>query len=157
MGLAESTKQRALRIDLDHHKRPEPLARAKWMLAIAAALVSMGYAAYIYAPGSGGKAQLSPGHVADVHAAFNNRCTECHADFHAIRGDAWALDKGEFDAQTGAWTSDAKCIVCHAAPAHHANLKAGEEHWIGNCASFHQDHQGIGASLTRIDDATCTR
>src|SRR5436190_15362995 len=147
MSLAESTKQRALRIDLDHHKRPEPLARAKWVLAIVAALASVAYAAYIYAPGMPGKAQLSPGHVADVHAAFNNRCTECHADFHAIRGDAWALDKGEFNSQTGAWTSDAKCIVCHAAPAHHVNLKEFLPGWIGTCASCHQDHQGLSSSL----------
>lgn len=157
MSLAESTKQRALRIDLDHHKRPEPLARAKWILAIVAALASVAYAAYIYAPGTGGQAQLSPGHVADVHAAFNNRCSECHADFHAVRGDAWALNKGEFNSQTGAWTSDAKCIVCHAAPAHHANIKTDQQHWIGSCASCHQDHQGASVSLTRIDDANCTR
>jgi hypothetical protein len=157
MSLSESTKQRALRIDLDHHKRPEPLARAKWMLAIVAALASVAYAAYIYAPGSGGQAQLSSGPVADVHGAFNNRCSECHDDFHAVRGDAWALNKGEFDAKAGAWTSDAKCIGCHAAPAHHANIKEDQQHWIGNCASCHQDHQGSSVSLTRIDDAHCTR
>src|SRR6187551_2241272 len=97
MSLSESTKQRALRIDLDHHKRPEPLVRAKWSLAIVAALATVAYAGWLLTPATQQTAQLSPGHVAEVHAAFNNRCTECHQDFHALRGDAWAMNKGEFN------------------------------------------------------------
>src|SRR6187200_1125470 len=97
MSLSESTKQRALRIDLDHHKRPEPLVRAKWLLAILAAVATVLYAVWLYLPGAEAKSHLSPGHVAAVHASLNSRCAECHQDFQAIRGDAWALHKGEFN------------------------------------------------------------
>jgi hypothetical protein len=145
-------KQRAFRIDLDHHKRPDPFSQAKWLLSIAAASLSVLYAGYLFMPGSGGQAQLSPGDVAQVHAAWNHQCSECHRDFHAVRGDAWAAVGG------GLAAAETKCQHCHAAPDHHnASLVSEAAHRVASCSDCHQEHRGLSASLVRIDDHHCTR
>jgi predicted CXXCH cytochrome family protein len=147
------TKQRAFRIDLDHYKRPDLFSLAKWLLSIAAAIASVGYAAYLFAPGSGGQSQLAPGNVALVHAAWENQCSECHQDFHAIRGDAWAAQ-----GVNGVQAAEAKCLQCHAAPNHHnESLAPDKAHRVASCGSCHQEHRGSDASLVRMDDQNCTR
>lgn len=151
MSSPESTKQRALRIELDHHKRPEPLSVVKWVLAIGAAVASMAYAGYVYLPGSNGQTQFSPGDVSAVHASLNHRCSECHQNFEPIRGDAWSASAGSSQA------SDARCQECHAGPAHHANISPSSPHGVESCGGCHQDHQGAEASLLRMGDEHCTR
>lgn len=154
MTPSEPTKQRALRIDLHHHKQREPLAKWKLVLAIVAAVASAAYAGYLCVPGSPGEAQVAPGNVAAVHMAWNNRCIECHQNWKAIHGDAWALEKETFDRDTQTWSVDKACLACHAAPHHHEFVSSIQ---VETCGSCHQDHQGFNASLVRMDDQHCTR
>jgi len=152
MSSPESTKQRAFRIELDHHKRPEPLARAKWWLAVVATAATVVYVGYLYVPGSEGQSHFSPGDVSQVHAALNNRCSECHLNFHAIRGDAWgAGDKDELQ------LVDVKCQTCHAGPVHHTNISPQSTRQVESCGGCHQEHQGARELLVRMSDQHCTR
>src|SRR5207248_7408772 len=90
-SIAETAKQRSLRVPLDHYERPDPIVRAKWWLSTAAALVAIAYAAWLVLGGRAAQQQASPSPLAAVHAAWNSDCQACHREFQPLRGDAFSV------------------------------------------------------------------
>src|SRR5690242_15776637 len=90
-SIAETAKQRSLRVPLDHYEQPDPLIRAKWWLTTVAVLLAATYAAWLALGGRTALQQASPGPLAAAHAAWNNDCQACHQDFQPLRGDALSL------------------------------------------------------------------
>src|SRR4051812_30826802 len=90
-SIAESGKQRSLRVPLDHYRQPNPLVRGKYWLAAAACVAALAYVAYLLLPTAASQQQLSPGPLAAVHASWNNDCAACHQNFQPLRADAVSL------------------------------------------------------------------
>ena len=151
MPAPQTGKQLAARIPLDYYKRPNGLERWKRRLALLALLVTAGWVAAGFFQRGGGTARYSRGPVAYVHAAWNDRCEVCHADFAPItsRGVGAAFCGGS-DLAT-----DANCKTCHAGPAHHPNQPADAS--LPSCGTCHRDHRGADASLVFLVDADCTQ
>src|SRR5258708_28758405 len=116
-----SGKQRASRIQLGYHKRPDRLFVTKFRLSVAAAIAAIAYASWTFLwPGSGVLA-FSHGPVAEVHATWDAKCNACHEPFVPIRGDAWSATLP--DLLTGKRSvrgeaPDQKCQACHLGTAH---------------------------------------
>ncbi len=148
MATRETGKQRAARIPLDYYKRPNRMERWKGLLALAALVVCVGAAAAAWAFRDGGRPFLTRGPVAAVHAAWDNRCEACHADFRPMsKGSATAPILGSSDA-------DARCQQCHSGEVHHKNQLDAMTPACGGC---HREHRGPDVSLIRTADADCTQ
>lgn len=99
----------------------------------------------------------SHGPVASVHTAFDANCEACHKPQSLSAG-------GVLDPQSR-WL-DLECQTCHGGPAHHRDVKWPAD-WPkqelngkpsdAQCAACHHDHNGKSFSLTRLDDAHCTK
>lgn len=105
------------------------------------------------------EAWSAPGHVADVHKAWNHDCEACHQPFQPIKsGRDTAASVGQIVAnwfgQSTLTVANDRCQRCHAAPGHHSNQIAAD---TGNCADCHLDHKGLQQSLVDLDDAKCLR
>ena len=59
-SIAESAKQRSLRVALDHYRRPNPLARIKLWLTLIAGAVGLAYSAWLAMPTPAARQQVSP-------------------------------------------------------------------------------------------------
>lgn len=151
-SIAESAKQRSLRVALDHYQRPNPLARIKLWLTLAASVIAIGYSAWLAFPTSAARQQVSPGPLAAVHATWNNECAACHQDFQPLRSDALSLVglfRGHSDPRQ---SNDQACLKCHNMPVHHATAKAED---VPTCAACHHDHLGLTADIVRPRDSNC--
>jgi predicted CXXCH cytochrome family protein len=141
-------RQRASRIPLDYFKTPSLWERRK----LAATVVMLAAAAAWWTAGillGRPNAFFSPDSLASVHHTWESQCSACHADFQPIRDDAVGTRW-----EGGTLTSDEKCQACHEGAEHHP-LKKGSE--APGCSSCHREHQGLQASLLRLDDRACTR
>jgi predicted CXXCH cytochrome family protein len=96
----------------------------------------------------------SAGELTHAHAAFAHDCAQCHQP-----------DTG----RSGYWlpVSDAACLSCHAAEAHHpmAAVHGGIDMRVADrlgaiamatrCADCHVEHRGRSHDLLRVPDAVC--
>jgi predicted CXXCH cytochrome family protein len=153
MATRETGKQRASRIPLDYYKRPNRMERWKGILALAALAICVGAAAAAWAFRDGGRPYLTRGPVAAVHAAWDNRCEACHADFRPMsKGSATARLLGSTDGH--GFDADERCAQCHSGEVHHANQLEAMTPACGGC---HREHRGRDVSLIRMADADCTQ
>jgi hypothetical protein len=154
-NIAETGKQRSLRVPLDHYYRrawPNPLISRKFWLAAIVCLPALAYLTYLFLPLPGSRAQLSPGPLAEPHASWNDDCAKCHQDFQPLRPDAMNLVGWLQGKAQRRQSLDDACIKCHDAPIHHASAKNEN---VPSCAACHQDHRGLGADIVRADDNMC--
>jgi predicted CXXCH cytochrome family protein len=142
-------RERASRIPLDYFKTPSLWERRKWLITVIAVVaVAAWWTAGVLLGRQNGPLH-SPGSLASVHHTWESNCTACHADFCPIRDDAVSVAW-----ESGTPESDQKCQACHRGAEHHPVKKGSIE---PGCSACHQDHQGVQASLLRMDDWACTR
>src|SRR5947207_1944352 len=103
----ETGRQRAMRIPMDYYKRANGLERGKVWLAFLAVLASLGWLGFTLAQGQRGNKAYSRGHVAAVHAAWDQTCEACHVDFNPITRQNFLMSAG------AKATADARCESCH--------------------------------------------
>lgn len=158
----ESSKQRALRIVLDYHRRSDALVRSKFGWSIVASFVACAYLCWLVFGGVAAHEQLSPGKLAAVHSSLNSHCAECHEDFTPLGGNSAGsqgllslliFNSRSAHADHANKASCAKCHTSQAENAHHTNQLAGD---VASCAACHADHRGANAMLARPADQTCT-
>jgi predicted CXXCH cytochrome family protein len=149
MAAPVTGRQRASRIPLDYFKTPSLWERRKFVLTVVVVVAAAAWWTAGVLLGRQNASFHSPGNLARVHHTWEAQCSACHADFHSIRDDAVAVRW-----EGGTPAADQKCRACHQGAEHHP-LKPGSE--APGCSSCHQDHQGIQASLLRMDDRVCTR
>jgi len=152
-SIAESAKQRSLRVPIDHYEQANPLVRAKWRLSAIVGAIAAAYLGWLLFGSRAAQQQASPGPLAAAHATWNDDCLACHQNFKPLRSDALL--------NPIAWSSvpqlhrdllDAGCVKCHNTPVHHAAAKPGE---VPSCAACHRDHNGLTADIVRPADARC--
>src|SRR5262249_51146767 len=114
----ETGRDRARRISMDYFKRGSALERGKLWLTALAVLLALAWLGFRFAQGERGNSMFSRGHVAAVHAAWNQTCQACHVDFNPINRQNFLVAAG-FKA-----TANARCESCHSGTAHHENQKA---------------------------------
>lgn len=139
-------KQRAARIPLDYYKRPNFMEAWKGTLALLAFVVTVGVAAAAWVLKGGGGAYISRGPVAAVHAAWDDKCEACHADFRQQgKGSVTAALFG---------SSNLSCEKCHAGTVHHDSALVA---MTPGCGACHRDHRGREAALSWLPDSDCTQ
>ncbi len=158
----ESSKQRALRIVLDYHRRGDALVRSKYFWTGVCSIITAAYLGWLLFGGVAAREHLSPGKLAAVHSALNSSCGECHEDFTPLGSDtagskllltAFSADsRSAHDAHAHKVTC-AKCHKSQAENPHHSNQLPAEG---ATCAECHSDHRGANALLARPDDRACT-
>jgi hypothetical protein len=151
-SIAESAKQRSLRVPLDHYEQCDQIARLKLLLSAIALGAAACYIGWLTIGGQAASKQLSPGLLANVHATWNDDCQVCHQSFRPLRGDAvdfMSLVKAKAEDRA---LFDQACLKCHDAPAHHTSAKPSE---VPTCATCHHEHQGASADITRAADSMC--
>jgi nitrate/TMAO reductase-like tetraheme cytochrome c subunit len=147
----ETGKQRAARIPLDYYKRPNRMERWKNTLALLALVATVGAAGAAWILRDGGKAYISRGPVSSVHAAWDNKCETCHADFHPIGRNSLAA--ALFSPSEGRESAaNLRCMDCHEGTGHH---KDQLQTMTPGCGACHRDHRGLDASLVRLADSDC--
>src|SRR5262245_15697799 len=114
-SIAESAKQRSLRVPLDHYEQPDLLVRAKWKLSVLAVAVAAVYIGWVLFGGRMGQEHASPGRLATVHSGWNDDCLACHQSFQPLRSDAISLLALVNDRAEHREALDASCIKCHNA------------------------------------------
>ena len=149
-NIAESAKQRSLRVPLDYYRRGDRLSRTKFSLGALVAGGAAIYVAWLFAGFGSSRSHLSPGPLASVHAAWNNDCIACHQDFRPLRSDA--LDWRALLTSTAAAASDQTCTKCHNEPPHHVAAITSE---VPGCAACHPEHRGSAAELKRATNSQC--
>lgn len=91
------------------------------------------------------------GRLAGVHAAYDDNCAACHAEYKPSD-----FSFGNLLKPRERW-HDLTCNKCHSGPAHHLSLnKEGAKHHE-TCSNCHHDHEGRLNSLVRLNDADCTK
>ncbi|WP_254510715.1 cytochrome c3 family protein [Anatilimnocola floriformis] len=151
----ESSKQRALRIVLDYHRRGDRLVRSKYFWTFIGTLVALAYVAWLFVGGTSAQQQLSPGSLAAVHSSLNSDCAKCHQNFKPLSADA-SGSRMLLAAFHETHPAKVSCRDCHPQQTdlpHHPNQLSTDEM---SCAACHVDHQGSGAQLARPADRTCT-
>src|SRR3954469_14426801 len=151
-SIAESAKQRSLRVPLDHYEQPEALVRAKWKLSVILAAIAAAYVAWLLVGSRAGQQQASPGRLAAAPASWDDDCRVCHKSFQPLRSDALSLAGLFGDRESQRQSLDEGWIKCHNTPVHHAAAKSSE---VPSCAACHPDHQGLAADIVRPKDANC--
>ncbi len=166
MPLPSSSKAKSARTWWGYHaqaiKRETRMLRGSVWAAIAGFAVLAVGLPFAKSPEGGSpilETWAAPGHVVDVHKAWNHDCEACHQPFQPIKSGrdvAKTVGKvvAEWTGHSSATVANDRCQRCHAAPDHHANQIAAD---TGNCADCHEDHQGVQQSLVDLDDAKCLR
>src|SRR5438132_12807559 len=90
-SIAESAKQRSLRVPLDHYRQVGTLVRVKCKLTALTAIVASLYVVWLLIGGNLGQRHASPSPVAAVHAGWNDDCLVCHRSLLPLRSDAISL------------------------------------------------------------------
>src|SRR5260221_583335 len=122
-SIAETGKQRSLRVPLDHYRQPNRLVRGKYWLTAVACVVALAYVAWLLLPTAASQQQISPGPLAAVHASWNSDCAACHRDFQPLRSDAVSFIGLPRTGGDHRQVLDGACIKCHNTPVHHASAK----------------------------------
>jgi hypothetical protein len=151
----EQAKSRAARIALTYYSRPDRFSRARPYIAGLACVIAFFVVAislFLNSPQEARTRRLrlveiaSPGKVAQAHALWESKCEVCHRPGVAMNPDRTASMFRHSD------QGRSRCLDCHSANSHHANLKVG----LGqNCAECHQDHRGRLADLKVVADSHC--
>ena len=107
--------------------------------------------------------QLTHGPVANVHAAWDNKCDACHVP--SSLGDLSPGAVLSVNAVHDRWNAFS-CETCHVgqqatdpknyAP-HHVNALWTKDKSNLSCSACHHDHQGRDFSLVRVVDNDCTQ
>jgi Cytochrome c7 and related cytochrome c/Cytochrome c554 and c-prime len=151
-SIAESAKQRSLRVPLDYYGRSDRLERAKLALTAIAATAAGLFVVWLLLDRRAGQRHASPGLLAGVHAAWNDECQACHASFQPLRPDSLSLAAFISSKADRRESLDQACLKCHNEPQHHAAVKADE---VPSCAACHQEHRGASAQFVRPADDRC--
>jgi hypothetical protein len=151
-SIAESAKQRSLRVPLDHYQQPSALVRVKWKLSAVVAVLAAAYVVWLLVGGRVAQRQTSPGRLAAAHATWNDDCLVCHKSFQPLRSDALSLAGLFHGGESRRQSLDEGCVKCHNTPVHHAAAKADE---VPSCAACHRDHQSVAADIVRASDTNC--
>ena len=138
-----------------YFRRWDGIRRWKYVLAAAAFVASVGWAAIDVARPSRATYAHTHGPLAGPHAAFDDNCAACH------------------EPQTVSWNPlsaygardrwhDLSCGKCHAGPkdpdfAHHASATDDAREFHKRCSNCHHDHLGRLNSLVRHPDADCNQ
>jgi hypothetical protein len=129
-----TTKKLAQRINLNYFKRPHPLRRWRFLLALglpAAAMLWLGW----HGVARDNKV-YSSGSLSSSHAVLATECGVCHVT------------------QAGAFrehANDQACLACHDGPIHHAS-----QTFTPSCDSCHAEHRGP-IRLAASSDRNCTQ
>lgn len=134
MRRVRTTKTLAKRIDLQYFSRPHPFRRWRLWLSVAIPVATLGW---FMAQRATGQRVYSSGPLSFSHAVLGRRCEVCHV-----------TQAGVFRSEV----TDAACLKCHDAPAHHAD----EATFTPACGSCHVDHKG-SVRLASTVDASCTQ
>jgi hypothetical protein len=129
-----TTKKLAQRIDLNYFQRSHPLRQWRFWLSVALSVLAAGWLGWHALRGDA--RVYSSGRMSAAHAILTARCEVCHV-----------RTAGGFSARA----TDAACLSCHDAPAHHADAV-----FTPSCASCHVEHRGE-VRLTATADAACTQ
>jgi hypothetical protein len=155
-GRPGQAKGRQQRIPLDYYKKIDDIRRIRRILtwvALIGAVVWIGSGLRLragkVAETGHSRLRYSPGELASVHQAWNDRCEACHRDFTPINDSAWKPPLPIFATGPG---SDKACQTCHQGPPHHPNQKAED---VKSCAGCHFDHRGKENSLVKLADSEC--
>jgi len=151
--MAETGKQRAIRIPLDYYKRWDPIQRWKVGLAAIAGVLALAWWASGFVTKDKGQAKYERGLVAAVHAEKpgDDNCTACHVPFSPI-----SAQRGPATLIGNIHTSDAKCEECHPGPGQKMMDHHTQQTGTTNCGGCHRDHLGRDVSLVRLADSDCT-
>ncbi len=149
MSQPRYSRQLAGRVEIEFHHHPNRFRRLTWWTAL---LCVLGCCAWLLQAGMRGEHRLyEAGAVSTPHTMFENDCKQCHID-------NWAPVQrlASFNDQVHS-VSNAKCVVCHIGPAHHANQvpKQGDLPGQLSCAKCHREHEG-DEELARVADRHCT-
>lgn len=150
--IADSAKQRSLRVPLDYVRQTDRMGRRKLRLVVAMGVAALAYVIWLAVGGRAAKKHLSPGPLARAHAAFSDDCQACHQEFQPLRADAVDLFAALTTSIERRETMTAACLRCHQTPRHHALVNDDQEL---SCAACHHEHQGSLAELTRVRDNQC--
>jgi hypothetical protein len=160
MPLPSTSKTRSARTYWGYHEAPLQRERRWWRwggLLVLLAIGSVGLAKFSFVPSPGTSPLLdqwaSPGHVADVHRAWNHDCDACHQPYQPIHQRDGLSQKLGTVLAVGP-VSNERCQTCHAAPNHHRNM-SDAAHASLSCADCHQDHQGAAHSLVNLAETRC--
>src|SRR5205085_5910855 len=134
-----TAKKLGTRHDLNYFKQMS--ASRRWLLALSISLPLLG----IVWLGVGGlrhqQAAYSAGPVSPAHSFFANQCSLCHVSL--VGGVRMAGFRNN--------ATDAACLSCHQAPAHHGN----QQLFTPSCSTCHVEHRGT--VLAQVPDAHCTQ
>ncbi len=168
MSAHRSSRELSGRVEIEFHKRPNPIKRAAWWTALAAVLVSLAWLGYTTSRGQ--TAIYQGGDISTAHAMFENDCAKCHSlSNNLLTGSNFA----SANLTEGTWAplrrliglddeihsvSNANCNICHVGTIHHSNQspKHGDGAGELSCAICHREHEG-DISLAAIADKHCTR
>jgi hypothetical protein len=147
-----TSKERVQRIEPYYFRRRTRLDYLKISVTLLALAAVGGWLVAQWSDPQRAAALYSPGPVASVHAAWDHHCQACHGGQPVNSNTAWLGDlvHGNRD-----WRANAtqRCEVCHAAPAHHRDVRPES---VVSCGGCHRDHQGRNHSLVRLRDSDCT-
>jgi predicted CXXCH cytochrome family protein len=151
-SIAESAKQRSLRIPLDYYARGDAIVRTKLILSTLVAVGTGVYFVWLMLGGSAARQHASPGPVAPKHAAWNNQCDVCHQNSTPLRADAVSLTGLVSGNAASRELLDRACLKCHNEPPHHSSAKPGD---VPSCSACHREHQSGAADIVRPADTMC--
>jgi hypothetical protein len=144
-------KSRSQRINIDYYRQENWLTRSRGYLALAAAMLAVGYGLYVFT--SGGPSHLSTGPVAMAHASFENDCQQCHLPFTPISGDAL-----RFTSNRSLDRLEETCQKCHRVNHHFRGSMKPEFAAIDqHCSGCHTDHQGRNHDMSNVASTKCTQ
>ncbi len=156
--IKETGKGRSRRIEIDYYKKPDPIRKLRAALVWAAIILAGGWllAGLTFSNGkvsasAQSRFRSSPGELASVHKAWNDRCEACHNVDISSSGKSEAGGWPVPGVETSLVT-DTSCQSCHSGPAHHPSQKPED---VKSCASCHFDHRGVDNSLIKLADSDC--
>lgn len=167
-----SGKTRALRVQLDYHKRRGGMYWARWISALLVLTVTLGYSGFVLAgiflapkdPAQSVEqrwmkqalSQVSTGGLSRAHAHLEGECHRCHDN--AMLVGALGQDAHKFDLDASLQQQTTKCNFCHTVDSHlPADANPSAKNMDDNCVSCHSEHLGSSVDLTHIANAQCTQ
>jgi hypothetical protein len=133
-----------------YFRRPDRIFATKYILTGIALVFACGWITFDLFFLSESAYSHTHGPLANVHAALDTQCAECHIGFSF--SDSNKISPFDVRDRWNAMT----CEKCHPGPAHHATVTPKGAEFHSQCSNCHHDHLGRSASLIRISDDHCT-